>query len=404
MNTAEQGSTAHVLADCEYRHFFHALPGRYLVLNPDLIIVTANQAYLDATMKRLEDIVGMHMFDVFPDNPDFPDADGVAKLGASLERVKAMSVPDTMALQRYDIARPLDDGGGFEERYWCPVNVPVLIDGAVRYIIHRVEDVTEVVRQGGHDQASPQMGRLATETAQAVARQVRELQRSRDELDQVIAQVGHDLRAPLRSIDLSLSLLEDRVGKDADEDAPGHLQQAQAGVERLHDMLESLLCYAQSGNAPLQREPVDCTALLRVVRSNLTALIQETDALIAIPPDLPTVTGERMLLLQLFQNLVGNALVHRHPDRRPRVDVSCDQVGEEWHFSVADNGRGIEAEQAEQLFRPFERGSESNGPGTGLGLAICWQVVQRHGGRIWVESQPGAGSRLVVALPGSGND
>jgi PAS domain S-box-containing protein len=131
----------------DFRRLFEAAPGLYLVLSPDLIILGASDAYLQATMTRREDVLGRHLFDVFPDNPVDPQATGTANLAASLQRVITELVPDVMPVQKYDVRRPPEQGGGFELRYWSPLNTPVPgPDGALRYIIHRVEDVTEFVR------------------------------------------------------------------------------------------------------------------------------------------------------------------------------------------------------------------------------------------------------------------
>jgi PAS domain S-box-containing protein len=131
----------------DFRALFEAAPGLFLVLLPDLTIVAVSDAYASATMTRRDEIVGRGLFDVFPDNPDDPAATGVGNLRASLDRVRSALVADTMAVQKYDIRRPEDEGGGYEVRYWSPVNMPVLnSDGELTYIIHRVEDVTEFVR------------------------------------------------------------------------------------------------------------------------------------------------------------------------------------------------------------------------------------------------------------------
>ena len=135
------------LPDADFRHLFESLPGLYLVLNPDLTIVAVSEAYLAATLTRREEILGRGLFDVFPDNPDDPGATGVANLSASLQRVLDLGRADAMAVQKYDIRRPASQGEGFEERFWSPINSPVLSpDGQVRLIIHRVEDVTEFMR------------------------------------------------------------------------------------------------------------------------------------------------------------------------------------------------------------------------------------------------------------------
>lgn len=136
-----------MLPDVDYRAVFSAAPGLFLLLTPDLRILDASDAYLHASMTRREQIVGRNLFDVFPENPDDPAATGERNVRASLNRVLDLRQPDVMAVQKYDIPRAPEAGGGFEERYWSPVNAPVLgEDGEIRFIIHRVEDVTEYVR------------------------------------------------------------------------------------------------------------------------------------------------------------------------------------------------------------------------------------------------------------------
>src|SRR3989449_6998501 len=131
----------------DFQVLFESAPGLYLVLTPALTIVAVSDAYLKATMTKREEILGRGLFEVFPDNPDDPAATGGRNLRAPLDRVLTHRVPDTMAVQKYDIRRPESEGGGFEERYWSPVNSPVLgADGMIAYIIHRHEDVTEVIR------------------------------------------------------------------------------------------------------------------------------------------------------------------------------------------------------------------------------------------------------------------
>jgi PAS domain S-box-containing protein len=139
----------------DFRALFEATPHLYLILDPKLVIVAVNDAYAAATLTVREEIVGRGLFDVFPDNPDDPGADGAANLRASLDRVLAMRKPDRMPPQKYDIARPASEGGGFEVRYWSPLNLPVLDGrGEVRWIIHRVEDITEQMRREAEGEAS----------------------------------------------------------------------------------------------------------------------------------------------------------------------------------------------------------------------------------------------------------
>ncbi|MFI7705144.1 PP2C family protein-serine/threonine phosphatase [Nonomuraea sp. NPDC049480] len=176
----------------DHAALFAATPSPCLVLDPDLVIVDVNRAYLRATGRTAEDLIGQHIFAAFPDNPDDPHADGVRNLRASLRRVLAYREPDTMVLQKYDIALP-DRPGAFEERWWSPINTPVLApDGSVSWIIHRVEDVTEFIRSCAPEQPAsrPPVRRAArgeaTMEAELYAR-AQELHRLNEELRQAHA-------------------------------------------------------------------------------------------------------------------------------------------------------------------------------------------------------------------------
>lgn len=176
----------------DFRALFESAPGLYLALTPALIITAVSEAYLRATMTRRDEILGRHLFEVFPDNPDDPTATGVSNLRASLDRVLRHRAPDAMAVQKYDIRKPQAEGGGFEERFWSPVNSPVLgADGQVAYIIHRVEDVTDFVRlkQSGNEQSrvTEALRTRAAEMEAEIFRRAQQIQeangRLREELD-----------------------------------------------------------------------------------------------------------------------------------------------------------------------------------------------------------------------------
>jgi PAS domain S-box-containing protein len=179
----------------DFRALFESTPGLYLVLTPDLKIVAVSDGYLRATMTRRESILGRGIFEVFPDNPDDPQATGVRNLSASLERVLRTKAPDAIAVQKYDIRRPADQGGGFEERYWSPVNSPVFgAGGEVAYIIHRVEDVTEFVRlkrRGAEQEKLTQEVRVRGEQMEAeIFLRAQELQEANRQLRQVDEELG----------------------------------------------------------------------------------------------------------------------------------------------------------------------------------------------------------------------
>ncbi|WNG35737.1 PAS domain S-box protein [Archangium violaceum] len=177
------------LSDRTFRRLFEAVPGLYLILDPELIIVAVSDAYLHATKARREDILGRHIFEAFPDNPDDPHATGTKNLGASLRRVLASKATDTMAVQKYPVRRPASEGGGFEDRYWSPVNSPLLDEsGNVSFIIHRVEDVTEYVqlKERGLEQRrlTEQLESRAHEMEAEISRRAQELQRANAQLEQ----------------------------------------------------------------------------------------------------------------------------------------------------------------------------------------------------------------------------
>ena len=198
----------------DFRALFEGAPGLYLVLDSDLMIVAVTDVYASATMTERNVIVGQHLFTVFPDNPDDPSAEGVANLRASLERVCRDHVADAMPVQKYDIRR-LD--GSFEERFWSPVNTPVLDDsGALRYIVHRVEDVTDYVRLRRADEAQEREIAVRAQQVAAASRELKESNAALAELARARAErialvqdrIAQDLtqRVITRLFDVSLSL------------------------------------------------------------------------------------------------------------------------------------------------------------------------------------------------------
>jgi len=198
-----------LLPQPDFRALFESTPGRYLVLTPTLTIVAVSTAYLQATMTRREAILGRSLFEVFPDNPDDPAATGVSSLRTSLQRVLQLRLPDAMAVQKYDIRRPESEGGGFEERYWSPVNSPVLgANGEVTHLIHRVEDVTEFVRlkQAGSEQSQITEA-LHTRAGEMEAEIIRRAQ----QIQNINAQLRTELEARQRA-ETALQRSEERLG------------------------------------------------------------------------------------------------------------------------------------------------------------------------------------------------
>jgi PAS domain S-box-containing protein len=214
-----------------------------------------------------------------------------------------------------------------------------------------------------------------------------ELVRSNADLDQFARVASHDLQEPLRTVKGQLELLEQLTKGGPDSDVEELIAYALESVDRMRRMINDLLAYSRVGKQEGKLEPVDCDVVLEQTLANLQFAIEESDAKITSDP-LPIVMVDATQLNQLLQNLISNAIKYRSAEP-PSIHVSAEQQEGEYHFSVKDNGVGI-----------FQRSHEGQGKsGTGLGLAICKRIVERHGGRIWVESHPEKGSTFYFSLP-----
>jgi light-regulated signal transduction histidine kinase (bacteriophytochrome) len=225
------------------------------------------------------------------------------------------------------------------------------------------------------------------------------LERSNSELQNFAYIASHDLQEPLRMVASYMQLLSRRYKGKLDSDADEFIRFAVDGAQRMQSLINALLSYSRVGTQGKAFELTDCEKVLDGTLASLKKAIEESDAEITRGA-LPTVMGDPAQLGQLFQNLIGNAIKFRNHGR-PAVRIAAERRGKEWLFSVADNGIGIDAKYAERVFVMFQRlHSKDDYPGTGIGLAVCKKIVERHGGKIWVESVPGAGSRFYFTIPG----
>jgi PAS domain S-box-containing protein len=233
---------------------------------------------------------------------------------------------------------------------------------------------------------------------EALREKTEELGRSNGDLEQFAYVASHDLQEPLRMVTSYVQLLAKRYKGKLDSDADEFIGFAVGGATRMGKLINDLLTYSRVGMQGKELEPTDCETVLNQCLKNLKMAIEEKGAVVTHDP-LPMVMADRSKLEQLFQNLIENAIKFRG-NEPPHVHVSASRDGNVWTFSVRDNGMGIAPEYAERIFIIFQRlHSREEYPGTGIGLAICKKIVERHGGRIWVESEVGKGATFYFTLP-----
>jgi PAS domain S-box-containing protein len=231
-----------------------------------------------------------------------------------------------------------------------------------------------------------------------LAKKVAELARSNRDLEQFAYVASHDLQEPLRMVASYAQLLGERYRGKLDENADKYIGYAVEGALRMQTLIQDLLAFSRVGRNGSARTPTDCNAVLEQALQNLQAAIRESHASITHDP-LPVVASERSQLVQVFQNLIGNAIKFRGNDP-PAISVSAEKQADAWTFTVADNGIGIAPEHKDAIFVIFQRlHTRTEYSGNGIGLAVCKKIVEQHGGRVWVESEAGHGSSFRFTLP-----
>lgn len=408
----------------DFKVLFESVPGLYLVLTRDFTIIAVSDAYLRATMTRREDIIGRGLFEVFPDNPNDASATGVSNLRASLDRVLARRVPDAMAVQKYDIRRPESEGGGFEERFWSPVNSPVFgANGELSCIIHRVEDVTEFVRLRERDREQARKTEELRGRAQAMEaeifqrgqelqeanRQLREahaktqaavdqLQESNRDLEAYSYSIAHDLSAPLRTINGFSSLLLMDYGPQLEAEPRRLLTLLQTGSVQMATLVEDLLRLSRLGRQALNRQLVSPVDLARKVIEELKSEQDQRKVEIVLG-EMPVCHADPGLLKQVYFNLVSNALKYTRKRERTVIEIGSRTENRELFYFVKDNGVGFNMKYADRLFGVFQRLHRAEDyEGNGAGLAIVQRIIQRHGGRIAANAAEGQGAEFFFTL------
>ncbi|MFC9987108.1 ATP-binding protein [Streptomyces globisporus] len=302
------------------------------------------------------------------------------------------------------------------------VALSVLLHRVVGVPLSRLRAASEAVRSGTFDQRIEIQGpsdvqavagavenmrqRLSDELAETqkreglLADQTQELRRSNSELEQFAYVASHDLQEPLRKVASFCQLLEKRYGTELDDRGKQYIAFAVDGAKRMQVLINDLLTFSRVGRVHEGWKPVDLGRSLDRALGNLAAAVEESGAVVERPEELPELVGDATALTMVWQNLVGNAVKFRHPGRPPRITVDCEREDENWHLTVSDNGIGIAPEFADKVFVIFQRlHARDEYDGTGIGLALCRKIIEFHGGRIWLEPEPGEGTRIHFTLP-----
>ncbi|HZP30414.1 MAG TPA: ATP-binding protein, partial [Acidimicrobiia bacterium] len=254
-------------------------------------------------------------------------------------------------------------------------------DDEIAYVIVVFDDITE-----------------RRESSERLARALADLERSNEELAEFAAVAAHDLSEPLRVVGGFAELIRRKYGDRLEEEGNDWVDHVLGGVSRMRGLIDDLLTYSRAGSAPLSPQPVELSETVRSVCDSLRFAIAEAAAVVDVG-DLPKVVGDPTQLWQVLQNLFANALKFRRPDVAPRIGVTGRSAGAGWEVCVTDNGIGVAPADRDRIFGPFQRlHVPADRPGTGLGLSICRRIVERHGGRLWVEDGPGGGSRFCFTI------
>lgn len=387
-----------VIPVSDYKALFESAPSLYMVLSPAFIIVSVSDAYLRAT-KTQRDIEGRPLFEVFPDNPDDPAADGVRNLKASLERVLSQRMPHTMDIQKYDIRKPDSEGGGFEERHWSCMNTPVFDKkGKIAYIIHKAEDVTEILKlqEAGDEQIriNKSLRNLLVERTKMISereRLIEKLTKSNQDLERFAYTASHDLRSPLRAIDNLSQIIQSDLGEALAGESARHLDLLRQRVKRMEKLLDDILAYARLDNI-LEQGEGGSLSLKVMIDEIMDLLAAPRDVEITLGPGVEAISMPRIPLQQVLRNLIDNAI--KHNDKTIctiAIDVADNK--DRYIFSVRDNGPGIAPQYHQKIFEMFQTlRPRDSVEGSGMGLAFVKQILSHYNSVISVESNPDEGA------------
>ena len=333
---------------------------------------------------------------------------GIGVPGKVLESRAPIWIKDAKAEPNFPRAQAAE-GVGVNAAFAFPIMIEESVVGAVEFFSPLVAEPDDRLL-GLAAQVGTQLGRVIerdrhtreiARRAEELSRYSTELEHANDELKEFAYVASHDLTEPLRTIAGFVQLLKQRYEGQLDESADEFIGFIVDGTERMQALIEGLLSYSRTGRSELVTTRVDLNDTLNRAIGVLAASISKAEAEIEMG-ELPVVAGDAAQLSRLFENLISNAVKFR-ADKKPVVKIGAIEKGGAWHLFVSDNGIGIDERHRERIFNVFERlHGAGEYQGTGIGLSICKKVVERHGGRIWVEKTAGGGSTFMFVLPGLG--
>ncbi len=415
-----------VVSNFDYQTLFKNIPDCYLILLPDYTIADASDMYLKYALTSKEGILGKNIFVAFPDNPSDIHADGVQNLKQSLDFVIRNKIPHSMAVQKYDIQNP---DGHFEERYWSPVNSPVLSSsGELLYIIHKVTDVTDFITFDNSQNKAGIEERLREMEIEIIER-AREIQELNSELDNKVMErtrhlkkaneiiektnatltvqkkqlqdfcniISHNLRAPL----VNMSILVDMITDNPDEDERTLLlDKLNKATQNLSDIFNELVESIQiKEDNEIASDSNDLQQTTAKIIDSLQGEIKKSNAIITVDFSLaPHIYCPSSYIKSILHNLISNSLKYKASDRIPEINIHSKSNGDSMIISVSDNGLGIDLNRHQKNLFKIRKVFHDHPDSKGFGLFITKSQVDAMGGKIWVESIPNKGSTFYVEL------
>lgn len=415
----------------DYQKLFVELPGLYIILSTDLTIMDVSEKLTKAAGIHRLDMIGKNLFVVFPENPEDIIADGQSNLKYSLNYVLKHKTAHTMAVQRYDV-KNLE--GIFEERYWCPVNKPVLDEnGDVLYIIHRVEEVTDFVQLSEVSEKTVQQNtKLESQIERMkieIIKRTKELEKLNAQLDEKVSLrtqhleeanktigknvvalthqkkqledfcniISHNLRAPL----VNISMLVEMVAENStNEKNIIFLEKLDKAAKNLNETFNELVESIQiTQDTEIPYEEIELESFTNNIIDSLQGEINKTQAIIKMDfSQAPKLCYPINYMRSILQNLISNSLKYSSPERRPIIKINSQIKNDSVIISISDNGLGLDLNKhSENLFK-IRKVFHNHPAAKGFGLFITKSQVTALGGKIWVESQPDVGSTFHVEL------